>query len=293
MNLTSLIDKYLIYLEYEKNMSPKTLENYSLWLRRLVDHCGDIHINDLNRMALLDRRLALNKKGLGKQTINYHIIAVRAFLKFLHKMDIECLAPDKLELAKIPAREIHFLTQEEVDIILAAPDERTKKELKRRRDKAILRTLYGSGLRVSELVHLLKKDLPEDSQQFSITGKGGKRRAIFLTKDAYAVIREYLKHRQDDNPYLFINLSNNAKSSKNLSRNGVEALVKKYAQLSGINKKVTPHVLRHSFATSLLKKWADIRAVQALLGHASITTTQIYTHVDDKHLASVHDLLNG
>ncbi len=292
MYLTDLIDKYLVYMEYEKNMSPKTLENYSLWLNRLVEQVGDIEVHLLNRMQLLDWRMKLHKQGLSKQTINYHIIAVRAFLKFCHKMDVDCMAPDKLELAKTPGKKVSFLTQDEVDRILAAPDLYEKNELKQWRDKAILWTLYGSWLRVSELINVRIDQIPTDSDQFSLVGKGNKVRSVFLVKEAHQVIIDYLRHRNDDNPYLFISLSNNKLWSAGLTRNAVEDLVRQYAVLAGIDKKVTPHVLRHSFATSLLKKGADIRAVQALLGHSSITTTQIYTHVDDQHLRKVHDLLN-
>lgn len=279
-------------MEYEKNMSPKTLENYSLWLNRLVEQVGDIEVHLLNRMQLLDWRMKLHKQGLSKQTINYHIIAVRAFLKFCHKMDVDCMAPDKLELAKTPGKKVSFLTQDEVDRILAAPDLYEKNELKQWRDKAILWTLYGSWLRVSELINVRIDQIPTDSDQFSLVGKGNKVRSVFLVKEAHQVIIDYLRHRNDDNPYLFISLSNNKLWSAGLTRNAVEDLVRQYAVLAGIDKKVTPHVLRHSFATSLLKKGADIRAVQALLGHSSITTTQIYTHVDDQHLRKVHDLLN-
>ena len=292
MNLAALIDKYMIYMEYEKNMSPKTMENYSLWLNRLVDHAWDVEIFQLNRMILLDWRMSLHKRGLSKKTINYHIVAVRAFLKFLHKMDIDCLSPEKLELAKTEPREIHPLTQDEVDILLASPDQWATNEIKRLRDKAILWTLYGSGLRVTELIHLRIKDLPSEWQQFSLIGKGRKLRSVFLAKEAFVIIKEYLDTRNDDNPFLFTSLSNNGLGDAGLTRNAIEDLVRHYAQAVWIDKKVTPHVLRHSFATSLLKKWADIRAVQALLGHSSITTTQIYTHVDDKHLAKVHDLIN-
>ncbi len=292
MNLLDLIDKYMVYLEYEKNMSPKTIENYSLWLNRLVQQVGDIDIKELNRMHLLDWRLALTKKNLSKKTINYHIIAVRAFLKFLHKMDIDCLAPDKVELAKVPPNEVSFLTDTEIDLLLTAPERRCKKENKRWRDKAILRTLYGSGLRVTELITLKISDLPTEWQQMQIIGKGRKLRSVFLTKEAHTIIRKRLHFREDDGLYVFTSVSNNKGAAIHVTRNAVEEMVRKYARLEWIKKKVTPHVLRHSFATSLLKKWADIRAVQALLGHASITTTQIYTHVDDQHLKKVHDLLN-
>ncbi len=280
----------MFYLKYEKNVSPKTIENYTLRLNRLVDFLWDIEIGKLNRMQLLEYRMALNAFGLNVKTINYHIVAIRAFLKFLLKNDIDCISPDKLELAKFPPREVSFLNDEEIQSILTAPTLWNKKPLKQARDEAILQFLFGTGLRVSELINLQKKDIKLDSNQFYVIGKGSKMRAIFTTKHARDALNKYLDLRPDSSPFLFVSLSPNHLGD-HLSRNAVEDLVRRYANLAGIKKRVTPHTLRHSFATSLIKKWADIRAVQTLLGHASITTTQIYTHIDDKHLQKVHDLL--
>lgn len=292
-NLTNLIDKYIYYLTYEKNVSKKTLENYTLRLNRLVEYLGDINIEKLNRMQVLDFRMELNRLWLSTKTINYHIVAIRAFLKFLLKNDIDCMSPDKLELAKTPPREVHYLDEEDIKKILKAPWKLPTKNIeKQTRDIAILYMLYGTGLRVSELIKLKKSDIKIDSNQFSVVGKGSKLRSIFATKIAREKLQAYLKQRSDASPYLFTTVSVNG-LGEHLSRNTIEEIVRKYAKLAGITKKVTPHTLRHSFATSLIKKWADIRAVQTLLGHASITTTQIYTHVDDKHLKQVHDLLES
>ncbi|MDD3262931.1 MAG: tyrosine-type recombinase/integrase [Candidatus Absconditabacteria bacterium] len=291
--LTSLIDKYTYYLTYEKNVSPKTLENYSLRLNRLVDFLGDIDIKDLNRMQVLDFRMELNRQGLGTKTINYHVVAIRAFLKFLLKNDIDCISPDKLELSKTPPREVNYLDEEEIEKILQAPGKLANKNIQQQtRDIAILYMLYGTGLRVSELIKLKKNDIKIDSNQFSVIGKGSKIRSIFATKIAREKLKNYLNQRKDNSPYLFTTVSVNG-LGEYLSRNSIEEIVRKYAKVAGIEKKVTPHTLRHSFATSLIKKGADIRAVQTLLGHSSITTTQIYTHVDDKHLKQVHDLLES
>jgi len=280
----------MYYLKYERNVSPKTLENYSLWLNRLVQFVGDIDINKLNRMQLLDYRMALHQHKLNVRTINYHIVAIRAFLKFLLKNDIDCISPDKLELAKIPSREVNYLADNEIQKILDAPSLFEKNELKKARDEAVLQFLYGTGLRVTELIFLQKKDIKLDSNQFAVVGKWSKIRSVFTTKNAITALKNYMELRKDNSPFLFISISRNG-FGEHLSRNSIEEIVRKYAGLAGINKKVTPHTLRHSFATTLIKKWADIRAVQTLLGHASITTTQIYTHVDDKHLQKVHDLL--
>lgn len=289
--LEYLIEKYLTYLQYEKNVSPKTLENYSFYLNRLISYTGNIVISDLNLMILLDYRIWLKQKKLATKTVNYHITALRSFLKFLMKNDIDCISPEKLELSKIEPREINFLLDEEIEKLLSMPKNMEKDPLICARNETILAFLYGTGLRVSELLKLKKKDLDMQSKQFKIVGKGSKMRSVFLTKTAREKLQYYLDMRIDQSDYIFISFSKNS-YSKPLSRNAIEEMVKKYSYIAGIDKKVTPHTLRHSFATQLLKKGADIRTVQALLGHSSITTTQIYTHIDDKHLQSVHDLLD-
>jgi len=292
LSIESLIEKFLYYLEYEKNNSPKTLENYSLWLNRFINYVWDIEVSKIKAMHILDYRMYLNSLNLSKKTINYHIVAIRSFLKFCLKNDIDCISPEKLELSKIPNREINYLLEEEVEQIMQAPLLSKKNDLKTKRDSAILWMLYGTGLRVSELIAVKRSQINPESKQFSVLGKWSKIRAIFLTKNAKEALIEYLQARTDDSDYLFISLSGNS-MGKALSRNSVEEIVKNYANLAWIEKRVTPHTLRHSFATTLLKKWADIRAVQTLLGHSSITTTQIYTHVDDKYLKEVHDLLDS
>lgn len=288
--ISALLEKFMYYLQYEKNASPKTRENYSLWLNRFLEFVGDIDVSQINRMQLLDYRMALHKNGLNVKTINYHIVAIRAFLRFVLKNDIDCMSPDKLELAKTPPREVNYLDDKEIWRILAAPLEYTKNDLQQARDFAILQFLYGTGLRVTELITLQKKDIKLDSHQFSVVGKWSKLRSVFATKHAIDALKKWNDLRHDSSPYLFISISRNG-FGEHLSRNSIEEIVRKYAAFAGISKKVTPHTLRHSFATTLIKKWADIRAVQTLLWHSSITTTQIYTHVDDKHLQKVHDLI--
>ena len=287
-----LLEKFLYYLEFEKNNSPKTLENYSLWLNRFVSYIWNIDVREIKAMHILDYRMYLNQLWLSKKTVNYHAVALRSFFKFCLKNDIDCISPDKIELAKMPGREVNFLTQEEVQKILDAPYEYEKNDLIKKRDLAILNILYGTGLRVTELISLKRSQLDSETKQFSVMWKWSKIRAIFMTEKAKEALVDYLKARTDDSEYLFISLSQNSRGQK-LSRNSVEEIVKKYKNLAWIKKKVTPHTLRHSFATALLQKWADLRAVQALLGHSSITTTQIYTHVDDKYLKWVHDLLDN
>jgi len=290
--LSALLEKYMFYLEYERNVSPKTRENYSLWIGRLILFLWDIDVQKITRMDVLEFRMLLTKQWLAVKTINYHIVAIRAFLKFLLKNDIDCISPEKLELAKTMPREVNYLTDAEIEKILESPQIISPKNpLKCARDEAILHTLYGTGLRVTELIGLKRTDIKIDSTQFAIIGKWSKLRSVFTTKIARKKIESYLHMRTDDDPYVFVSMSNNSVGN-HLTRNTIEEIVKTCAKYADIDKKVTPHTLRHSFATSLIKKWADIRSVQTLLGHSSITTTQIYTHVDDQHLKKVHDLLD-
>lgn len=246
--------------------------------------------------------MSLTQQGLSPKTVNYHIVALRSFFKFLLKNDVEVLSPEKLDLAKIPPRQVAYLSEKEVKTLLEAPLQQKEKAenspkhqmgtpLKILRDLAILQTLYGTGLRVTELISLKTTDIRLEEKQFAVIGKGSKLRSVFMTQQAKQAIREYLAQRTDTSAFLFISLSGNS-YGKALSRNAIEGIVKYYADLIQLGKKVTPHTLRHSFATSLLRKGADIRSVQTLLGHASITTTQIYTHVDDRFLQQVHQLLD-
>ena len=289
-SLSTWLEKFVQYLKYTKSASPHTIENYTLRINRFIKYVWDIDVEDIQQSQILDFRISLAQWKMSEKTVNYHIIGLRSFLKFLFKNDINTLAPDKVELAKIPPRQISYLLPEEVERILEMPDRVEKNELKRARDNAILETLFRTGLRVSELIELKIWDFITGEKQISIMGKGKKIRPIFLTDHNQKVIQEYLKLRDDDSDFLFISLSKNTYGNR-ISRNSVEKVVKRYAKYAGFEKKVTPHTLRHSFATTLLKKGADIRSVQQLLGHASIMTTQIYTHVDDKYLQHVHELL--
>ncbi len=293
---SKLIELYISYLGNTKNASPNTISNYGLRLRRFLGFIWDIEINFLHPMQIMDyRRYLIDELHLNIKTVNYHIIAIRAFLKFCIKHDIPCISPDKLEISKTPPREVHFLSDDEIQKMLNGPSEWERNQQKRVRDDAIIQILYGSWLRVSELCNLKLSDIHADSNQFSVVGKGRKMRSVFMTKSALDALYKRIEARWTGGEYVFTWMSNNQKDSdysKSLSRNTIEDIIRRYAKLQGIDKKVTPHTLRHSFATSLIKKWADIRSVQALLWHSSITTTQIYTHVDDKYLKGIHDLLN-
>ena len=289
--LSSHLERFVNYLQYTKNASPKTIENYSLRVNRFIEYIWDIDASDIKMMHIQDFRTHLIKQGLSPKTVNYHAVGLRSFFKFMLRNDIETLSPEKIDLAKIPPRRVSYLSENQVQDILDAPWIFEKNPLKIMRDKAILATLYGTGLRVTELITLKTKDIKLSESQFSVIGKGSKLRSVFLTQDAKEKLKKYIFSRWDDSEYLFISLSWNSYWEP-LSRNSIESLVKKYAESVWITEKVTPHTLRHSFATSLLRRGADIRSVQALLGHSSIQTTQIYTHVDDKYLQKVHDLLD-
>jgi len=307
MALSSLIDQFLAHCEIEKNQSLKTVANYSHYLRRFLDFAKDIPPEKIDLPLVQNYRLHLNRmqtegenknvrshQTLSRKTQNYHIIALRAFLKYLIKNDYETMPPEKIELAKIPERTVEFLSQEEIENLFAAvADPKNKSAL---RDTAILETLYSTGLRVSELANLNRAQVDLTRREFMVRGKGKKPRIVFLSDRSVRCIEAYLKSREDAFEPLFINAgrSNSAQDitkgeHRRLSTVSIESLVRKYAMLAGITKKVSPHTLRHSFATTLLQNGADIRAVQEMLGHASITTTQIYTHLTNTRLREIHE----
>jgi len=294
--ISEQMDYFLSYLELEKNYSEQTIKNYRFWLYRIRDYLeaieNKIYIEEIEAMDITKFRSFLNSEWLSKKTINYYIIALRSFFKFLNKNDIKTFSIEKLELSKLDPRVVSFLSKEEVEKILSMPEKFEKNELKKYRDMTILHILYGSWLRVSELIWLKKEQISISSNQITIVWKWRKERAVFISKKAQEYLKKYLKLRDDDSPYVIVSLSRNS-YWKPISRVSIETLVRDYASLAWIKKKVTPHTLRHSFATTLLMNWADIRSVQALLWHSSITTTQIYTHISDSHLQKVHSLIDN
>ena len=290
--LTEHIEYYLSYLQTVKNASPRTVINYRHRLTRFAREVGERSLETIDMTLMMKYRVTLGQISLSIKTTNYHIIALRAFFKFCIKNDIPCLSPDKLEIAKTAPRNVSYLEEEQVKKILCMPEAYSSNILQVARDTAILHMLYGSGLRVSELISMQIEMIRSDWNQFGIVGKWSKLRSVFMTKAARSALDTWISMRESQISYVFTSLSHNS-WGKALSRNAVEEMVSKYAILAGITQKVTPHTLRHSFATSLIIKGADIRSVQQLLGHASITTTQIYTHVSDKYLKSVHDLLDS
>lgn len=288
---------FLEYLEIEQNRSQKTIANYDHYLTRLIDFAGEIKVSDIDPELIRKWRLWLNRLGtnvsdeLQKATQNYHLIALRSFLKFCTKRNIPALAADKVELARTVRKQVTFLSENELERLFAQPDITKPAGL---RDRAILELLFSSGLRVSELVGLDRDHINLDRREFMVRGKGQKDRPIFISSEAAEWIKKYLAMREDTTKPLFVRYS--GRKSVDLSGNyhrltarSVQRLVSRHALLAGITKHVSPHTLRHSFATDLLMNGADLRSVQAMLGHSNISTTQIYTHVTDPHLKSVHE----
>lgn len=296
MDAESLKRQFLEYIEIERGRAVKTIENYDRYLTRYFTQMKIKSVKDISESNIREFRMWLNRQpgvsgSMKRRTQNYYLIALRAFLKFLRKRDIDCISPERIELAKLPERSLDLITSAELDRLMKATHGTEEKSL---RDRAILELLFSTGLRVSELCSL-DSDIDLTRDELSVRGKGEKVRVVFLSAEAKDAVRDYLKGRKDMEEALFVNIPavGKAKSPSRLTPRAIQLLIKKYAAKAGITKKVTPHVLRHSFATDLLSNGADIRSVQALLGHASINTTQIYTHVTDAHLREVHKKFHG
>lgn len=307
-NISHLKTRFLEYVEIEKGRSLKTVENYDRYISRFIDFTKVKQPQDINDNNVREFRLWLNRqdgtrqKGIStatmkKKTQNYYLIALRSFLKFLARMEIKSLSPDRIELAKTPERSLDLITIEELGRLLDAPDTKTLRGL---RDRTMMELLFSTGLRVSELCSL-PREINLKLDEFSVRGKGEKIRVVFLSDDAKKWLKLYLDKRDDMDDSLFVQIlgkgGDGSKKTGKLASNretlrltsrSVERIVKHYAIKAGISKKVTPHVIRHSFATDLLRNGADLRSVQMLLGHANIGTTQIYTHVTDSELRNVH-----
>jgi len=307
MTISTLILDFLEYMEIEHGSALASVENYDRYLRRFAGFAKQNGVEEpekiddelMRKYHLWLHRLpdASKKEPISKATANYHLIALRSFLKYLNKRDITAPSPEEIELAKTDERQISFLDDDELDLLLSKPDLSTIQGV---RDKAILDLLFSTGLRISELCNLQKEDINLEKSEFSVKGKGGKVRVVFLDQEAKESLRRYLERRNDKSEFMFISYGHvkNVKAQSSNVKGGitprsVQRMIHKYARMAGLTKKVTPHVLRHSFATDLLMSGADIRSVQELLGHSSITTTQIYTHVTDQHLGEVHQAFHG
>lgn len=296
-DLVALKRQFLEYLEIERGRSIKTVENYDRYLERFFAFTKVKSVTQLTEEQVREFRLHLNRQAgtkvggrvepMKQRTQNYHRIALRAFLKFLRKRGVEALSPERVELAKVPERSLDLISPTELKRLLKAPDIKT---LEGKRDKAILELFFSTGLRISELCGLSIDDVDLTCDEFPVRGKGDKVRVVFLSQTAKDTLRDYLKNRKDLDDALFVRHGRKANDGgeARLQPRAVQRLMKHCAATAGITRKVTPHVLRHSFATDLLSNGADIRSVQALLGHAHIGTFQVYTHVTDKHLREVH-----
>lgn len=297
--------QFLEYVEIERGRAINTIISYERFLDRFftfgnIKSPADITDNAVREFRLwLNRQPALHSRTkrlagptLSRKTQNYYLIALRAFLKYLARQEIKSLPADRIELSKMPERHIDLITPAELRRLLETT---TGDDLQTMRDRAILEMLFSTGLRVSELVSLTR-DVDFSADEFSVRGKGGKIRVVFISDDARRAVNAYLKNRKDMDDALFVKIGDDKKKNQiygPLNRRSIERIVKQCAIKAGISKKVTPHVIRHCFATGLLSNGADIRSVQIMLGHANIGTTQIYTHVTDKHLREVHKKFHG
>lgn len=297
MSISEMVTDFLEYLEIEQNRSQRTIANYDLYLRRLVEFSNDPDVSKIDDELLRKWRLWLNRlqdvngDPISKATQNYHLIALRSFLKFAAKRNIKTLPSDRVELARVKRAQVGFLEADEVVRLFEAIDTSHPIGL---RDRAILELLFASGLRVSELSNLNRDHINLERREFMVRGKGQKDRPVFISEEAAEWLARMLGSRQDNYDPLFIHYSGSKDPLEGgrytrLTPRSIQRLVKRYAKLAGLTKDVTPHTLRHSFATDLLINGADLRSVQGLLGHSNIATTQIYTHITDPQLKKVHE----
>lgn len=297
MYMSELILDFIEHLEVEGGRSAKTAENYRLYLERFVEFTEDIKVGNITSETVRKYRLWLNRyknnadDDLAIITQSYHLIALRGFLKYLSSRDIDSLAPNKIILPKVSRKQVTFLHYDEIERLVDGIDTSSESGL---RDRAIVELLFSSGLRVSELVNLNRDHVNTKRREFMVRGKGQKDRPVFISEAAASWVEEYLAQRQDSLPPLFLSYSRNVESDtsgnyRRLTARSIQRMVAKYARLAGITKHVSPHTMRHSFATDLLMNGADIRSVQSMLGHSNISTTQVYTHVTDEHLREVYE----
>jgi site-specific recombinase XerD len=297
MYISELLLDYVEYIEVEGGRSVHTAENYTLYIERFIEFTGDITANNITSEIIRRYRLWLNryKNNNGDElsiiTQSYHLIALRGFLSYLSKRDIPSLSPNKIVLPKTSRKQVTFLHFDEVERLISQIDTSHEAGL---RDRAIIELLFSSGLRVSELVNLNRDHINTTRREFMVRGKGQKDRPVFISKSASFHVRNYIQSRTDSLPPLFISYSHNNEATtsgdyQRLGARSIQRIINKYTRLANITKHVSPHTMRHSFATDLLMNGADIRSVQVMLGHSNISTTQVYTHVTDEHLREVHE----
>ena len=299
MFISEALTDFLEHLEVEGGRSPKTIANYQLYLERFIDFAGDITVDKIKSEVIRRYRLWLNRyknettnEELSLITQSYHLIALRGFLTYLSRRNITSLAADKIILPKTARKQVTFLQYDEVVRMINQIPTDTEAGL---RDRAIVELLFSSGLRVSELVNLNRDHINLSRREFMVRGKGQKDRPVFISKSAAEHVSSYLDARTDSLPALFLSYSrrnaapNLSGDYRRLSARSIQRMISQYARLAGITKHVSPHTMRHSFATDLLMNGADLRSVQSLLGHSNISTTQVYTHVTDQHLKDIHE----
>ena len=297
MYISELILDYIEHLEVEGGRSAKTAENYKLYLERLVEYTGDVYVDKITPEIIRKYRLWLNRyknnndDELATITQGYHLIALRGFLGYLSKRNITSLSPEKIELPKVARKQVTFLHYDKIARMLDIIPLDSEHGL---RDRAIIELLFSSGLRVSELANLNRDHVNTKRREFMVRGKGQKDRPVFIGEAAAQHVNEYLSARLDNLPPLFLSYSRNNVSSRTgdyrrLTTRSIQRIINKYARLAGITKHVSPHTMRHSFATDLLMNGADLRSVQSMLGHSNISTTQIYTQVTDQHLREIYE----
>ncbi|HEU0266515.1 MAG TPA: site-specific tyrosine recombinase/integron integrase [Candidatus Saccharimonadaceae bacterium] len=297
MEFSELKTDFIESLEVEGGRSARTAANYDHYLERFLEFAGFITVDKVTSEMVRKYRLWLNRykndngEELSLITQSYHLIALRGFLRYLSKRDIASLSPEKIELPKTTRKQVTFLYYDEIQRMLDVIDTSSEQGL---RDKAIIELLFSSGLRVSELVNLNRDHINTKRREFMVRGKGQKDRPIFISESAASYIEDYLAARLDNLPPLFLtysrnNLSSNTGDYRRLSARSIQRMVSKCARLAGITKHVSPHTMRHSYATDLLMNGADLRSVQTMLGHSNISTTQVYTHVTDQHLKEIYE----
>lgn len=299
MFISEALADFLEHLEVEGGRSAKTITNYSLYLERFIEFAGDIEVSKISQELVRKYRLWLNRYSndttgddLSLITQSYHLIALRGFLTYLSRRDVPSLAADKIILPKTVRKQVTFLQYDEVVRMIEQISTNSEQGL---RDRAIVELLFSSGLRVSELVNLNRDHINLKRREFMVRGKGQKDRPVFISKSAAEHVEAYLNERHDSLPALFLSYSRRSSTPdtsgdyRRLTARSIQRMVSQYARLAGITKHVSPHTMRHSFATDLLMNGADLRSVQSLLGHSNISTTQVYTHVTDQHLKDIHE----
>ncbi len=299
MFISEALADFLEHLEVEGGRSAKTITNYSLYLERFIEFAGNIEVSKISQELVRKYRLWLNRytndttgDNLSLITQSYHLIALRGFLTYLSRRDVPSLAADKIILPKTVRKQVTFLQYDEVVRMIEQISTDTEQGL---RDRAIIELLFSSGLRVSELVNLNRDHINLGRREFMVRGKGQKDRPVFISKNAAEHVQAYLSERHDSLPALFLSYSRRSSTPdtsgnyRRLTARSIQRMVSQYARLAGITKHVSPHTMRHSFATDLLMNGADLRSVQSLLGHSNISTTQVYTHVTDQHLKDIHE----